>query len=151
MVTFSQAVVAKDLDAVEDMLADDVVFTSPVAHKPYPGKAITISILRAVVEVFDDFQYVREIHDDGGREHAYVFTATVDGWAVTGCDFLTLNEDGKIVDFMVMVRPLKAAQALSAAMGARFADIQANAVAWMQAHQGVDRQTRTLGTPSGAP
>jgi len=132
VVTFAEAGAAKDLDAVEDMLADDVVFISPVAHKPYPGKGITISILRAVVEVFEDFTYIREIHDD--REHAYVFTATVDGLSLTGCDFLTLDEDGKIVEFMVMVRPLKGAQALAAAMGDRFADIQASAIAWAQEH-----------------
>lgn len=122
MVTFSEAVVAKDLDAVEDMLADEVVFTSPVAYRPYPGKAITISILRAVVEVFEDFKYIREIQDD--HEHAYVFTAAINGLSVTGCDFLTFDEEGKIADFMVMVRPLKAAQALAAAMADRYPSIQ---------------------------
>lgn len=122
MVTFSEAVAAKDLDAVEDMLADEVVFTSPVAYRPYPGKAITISILRAVVEVFEDFKYIREIQDD--HEHAYVFTAEINGLSVTGCDFLTFDEEGKIADFMVMVRPLKAAQALAAAMADRYPSIQ---------------------------
>jgi hypothetical protein len=122
VVTFSEAVVAKDLDAVEDMLADEVVFTSPVAYRPYPGKAITISILRAVVEVFEDFKYIREIQDD--HEHAYVFTAEINGLSVTGCDFLTFDEEGKIADFMVMVRPLKAAQALAAAMADRYPSIQ---------------------------
>lgn len=122
MVTFSEAVVAKDLDAVEDMLADEVVFTSPVAYRPYPGKAITISILRAVVEVFEDFKYIREIQDD--HEHAYVFTAEINSLSVTGCDFLTFDEEGKIADFMVMVRPLKAAQALAAAMADRYPSIQ---------------------------
>ncbi|QUL80625.1 nuclear transport factor 2 family protein [Brevibacterium sp. SMBL_HHYL_HB1] len=122
MVTFSEAVVAKDLDAVEDMLADEVVFTSPVAYRPYPGKAITISILRAVVEVFEDFKYIREIQDD--HEHAYIFTAEINGLSVTGCDFLTFDEEGKIADFMVMVRPLKAAPALAAAMADRYPSIQ---------------------------
>ncbi|KRC57059.1 hypothetical protein ASE19_03700 [Nocardioides sp. Root79] len=99
-------------------LAPDVVFRSPVAHKPYPGKAITGAILANVVEVFEDFRYVRELGDAEG--HALVFEAKVDGLEITGCDFLVLDEDGLITDFMVMVRPLRAAQALAEAMGARF-------------------------------
>lgn len=66
MTTFREAIDARDMDAVVSMLAGDVVFRSPVAFEPYPGKAITNAILRSVVEVFDDFHYVREIHDQGG-------------------------------------------------------------------------------------
>ncbi len=123
--SFRAAVEAGDVDAMRACLADDVVFRSPVAHKPYEGKAITAAILANVVEVFGDFRYVRELHDDAG--HALVFEATVDGLQLTGCDFLVLDEDGRITDFMVMVRPLKAAQALAAAMGARFERIVAQA------------------------
>lgn len=132
MTSFRAAVEARDLDAIEEMLHEDVVFTSPVAFKPYPGKAITLAILRTVIEVFQDFRYVREIHD--GDQHALVFEAYVDGLAITGCDFITTGEDGRIVDFMVMVRPLKAAQSLAAAMGERFEEIQAQALAWAEAH-----------------
>lgn len=133
MTTFREAIDAKDMDAVEAMLADDVVFRSPVAFKPYPGKAITNAILRSVVEVFEDFRYVREIHDEGGRDHAYVFEAKIDGLEVTGCDFLVLDDEGKIVDFMVMIRPLKAAQALATRMAERYPDIQAAAMEWATA------------------
>lgn len=125
--TFREAVEARDMAAVEAMLAEDVVFRSPVAFKPYPGKAITAAILRAVVEVFEDFRYVREIRDPSGVDHALVFEATVDGLSVTGCDFLRYDDAGKIADFMVMVRPLRAAEALAAQMGERFEQIQAAA------------------------
>ncbi|MEZ0070217.1 ketosteroid isomerase-like protein [Streptacidiphilus sp. MAP12-20] len=128
MKSFREAIEAKDMDAVEAMLADDVVFTSPVAFRPYPGKAITAAILRGVVKVFDDFRYVREIQ--GGAHHAYEFVATVDGLEINGCDFLTWNDEGKIVDFKVMVRPLRAAEALAARMGAQFASIKAEADAF---------------------
>lgn len=117
---FRKAVEDRDTDAVEALLAEDVVFTSPVAFKPYPGKAITAAILRGVLRVFEDFTYVREIADPGGRDHALVFTATVGGKRIQGCDFLHFDEDGKIDDFTVMVRPLSAAQALAEAMGAQF-------------------------------
>jgi SnoaL-like domain len=127
MTTFREAVLAKDMDAVEAMLAENVVFTSPVAFKPYPGKAITSAILRGVVRVFEDFHYVREIHD--GVHHAYEFTATVDGLEINGCDFLTYDDQDKIVDIKVMTRPLSATQALAARMGAEFEAIKAEAAA----------------------
>ncbi|WP_280345870.1 nuclear transport factor 2 family protein [Nocardia abscessus] len=124
---FREAVEARDEAAIEALLADDVVFTSPVAFKPYPGKAITAAILRAVIRVFEDFRYVREIADAGGRDHALVFEATVDGKQLTGCDFLHFDEHGKIDDSMVMVRPLSAAQALATRMGEQFARIESEA------------------------
>ena len=126
---FRAAVEADDLTRVEELLADDVVFTSPVAFKPYRGKAITAAILRAVIRVFEDFRYVREIGDPGGRHHALVFTATVDGKELTGCDFLHVDEQGRIDDLMVMVRPLSAATALAARMGEQFDRIAAEAAA----------------------
>jgi ketosteroid isomerase-like protein len=117
---FRKAVESGDMDAVAALLADDVVFTSPVAFKPYPGKAVTAAILRAVSRVFEDFTYVREIANPDGRDHALVFTATVAGKQLQGCDFLHFDEHGRIDEFTVMVRPLSAAQALSEAMGAQF-------------------------------
>ncbi|MFE9017566.1 nuclear transport factor 2 family protein [Streptomyces sp. NPDC007808] len=123
MRAFREAVEAGDADAMEALLAEDVVFTSPVVFKPYAGKAITAAILRGVVRVFEDFRYVREINDTGGRDHALVFTARVGDREITGCDFLRLNADGLIEEFMVMVRPLSGAQALAEAMGARFDQI----------------------------
>ncbi|KOG58732.1 nuclear transport factor 2 family protein [Streptomyces sp. NRRL WC-3725] len=129
MRAFREAVEAGDLDAVEALLAEDVVFTSPVVFKPYPGKAITAAVLRAVVHVFDDFRYVREIGDPDGPDHALVFRARVGDRELTGCDFLHVNEDGLIDDLMVMVRPLSGAQALREAMAARFEQIVKDAEA----------------------
>jgi limonene-1,2-epoxide hydrolase len=120
MRAFREAVEALDLDAAEALLAQDVVFTSPVVFKPYTGKAITGAILRAVSGVFEDFRYVREINDAGGRDHALVFTARVGDREINGCDFIHVDEDGLIDEFTVMVRPLSAAQALAAAMGEQF-------------------------------
>lgn len=127
MRAFREAVEAGDADAMETLLAEDVVFTSPVVFKPYAGKAITAAILRGVVRVFEDFRYVREINDPNGRDHALVFTARVGDREITGCDFLRVNEEGLIDDFMVMVRPLSGAQALAAAMGAQFDRIEKEA------------------------
>ncbi|MFF7749204.1 nuclear transport factor 2 family protein [Streptomyces sp. NPDC007971] len=120
MQAFRKAVEAGDMDAVEALLAEDVVFTSPVVFKPYPGKAITAAILRAVSQVFEDFRYERELTGSDGRDHALLFRARVGDRELTGCDFLRVNEEGLIDEFTVMVRPLSGAQALAEAMGARF-------------------------------
>ncbi|SNX56369.1 SnoaL-like protein [Streptomyces sp. TLI_55] len=127
MRAFREAVEAWDFDAVEALLAEDVVFTSPVVFKPYPGKAITAAILRGVSRVFEDFRYVREIEGTDGAHHALVFEARVGDRTLTGCDFLHVNEDGLIDEFTVMVRPLSGAQALAEAMGAQFARIEEEA------------------------
>lgn len=127
MRAFRDAVEARDFAAIERLIADDVVFTSPVAHAPYPGKAITLAILRNVIEVFEDFRYVREIGAPEARDQALVFTAKVRNLELTGCDFLRLDDDGRISEFMVMVRPLRAAQALAEEMGGRFEQIKRDA------------------------
>ncbi|GAB2724512.1 nuclear transport factor 2 family protein [Kitasatospora kifunensis] len=117
---FRKAVEDRDEEAVAALLADNVLFTSPVVFKPYPGKAITAAILRGVLRVFEDFRYVREIANPDGRDHVFVFTATVSGKQIQGCDILHFDADGKIDEFTVMVRPLSAAKALAEAMGAQF-------------------------------
>ncbi|WP_067668732.1 nuclear transport factor 2 family protein [Nocardia miyunensis] len=132
MHSFRQAVETHDAAVIEATLADDVVFTSPVAFKPYPGKVITAAILRGVLRVFEDFRYVREIVDANGRDAALVFEATVDGKHVNGCDFVHLNEHGKVDELTVMVRPLSAATALAEAMGAQFERIQREAAEQIQ-------------------
>lgn len=127
---FRKAVEDRDEAAVEALLADDVVFTSPVAFKPYVGKPITAAILRGVLRVFENFRYVREIHDADSGLHALEFETGVvgaPGVTINGCDFLHVNEDGLIDDLKVMVRPLSGATALSEAMAAQFPRIQTEA------------------------
>lgn len=129
MRAFREAVEAQDMDAVEALLAEDVVFTSPVVFKPYPGKAITAAILHGVARVFEDFRYEREIGDPDGTDHALVFAARIGDRELTGCDFIHVNEEGLIDELTVMVRPLSGAQALQAAMGAQFERIAKEAEA----------------------
>ncbi|MFJ7213352.1 nuclear transport factor 2 family protein [Amycolatopsis sp. NPDC098790] len=128
MISFRKAVEARDPDAMAAALAENVVFRSPVAFKPYPGKAITAAILRGVLRVFEDFRYVRELSGGDGRDHALVFEARIGDARVEGCDFLHFDDDGLIDEFTVMVRPLSAAQALSEAMAAQFGQIQREAL-----------------------
>ncbi|TJZ44551.1 nuclear transport factor 2 family protein [Streptomyces piniterrae] len=133
MPSFRAAVEARDTEAIEALLAENVVFTSPVAFKPYPGKAITAAFLRGVMRVFTDFHYVREIAGPDGRDHALVFKAKVGDREINGCDFLHFDDNGLIDEFTVMVRPLSATQALGEAMGAQFERIQREALEAMGA------------------
>ena len=116
MHAFRRAVEAGDLDAVVALLHRDVVFNSPVVFRPYRGPEALRPILAAVMEVFEDFHYVRDIGAAESREHALVFRARVGDKDIEGCDFVRLDEDGRITDLTVMVRPLKATMALAEAM-----------------------------------
>lgn len=129
MKEFRATVEAGDFESIGDLLADDVIFRSPVAFKPYVGRPIVHAILRGVGRVFTDFRYSYEIAD--GDDSALIFETMVDGISLSGCDFIRVNAAGKISEFTVMVRPLSAANALAQAMGAQFEQIQAEAAAAM--------------------
>ncbi len=116
---FRAAIEARDLDTAVALLREDVVFRSPVVFTPYEGREALRQILGAVMEVFEDFRYVREIGADGARDHALVFEARVGDKQLQGCDFIHLDDDGAIKEFTVMVRPLQAMLALAEAMKVR--------------------------------
>lgn len=116
---FRAAAEAGDVDAMLDLLAPDVVFRSPVVFKPYVGRDAVRPILQAVLQVFEDLRYVREIGTPDTTDQALVFHTSIGGRHVEGCDFLHLDETGSITELAVMVRPLSAVIALAEAMNAR--------------------------------
>jgi hypothetical protein len=115
---FRAAVEAGDVAALEALLAEEVVFRSPAVHKPYEGKLATSVVLRAVMRVFADFRYTREIGAEGSPDSVLVFEARVGERTVEGADFLHLDDRGLIDDFRVMIRPLSGLNAVVAAMQA---------------------------------
>jgi limonene-1,2-epoxide hydrolase len=117
---FRAAVEARDLDAAVALLAEDVLFRSPIVHKPYQGRDAAAALLRGVSEVFEDFRYERTIGAADATDHALVFTARVGDRRLEGCDFIHENADGLIDEFVVMVRPLTGAHALAEGMRAHF-------------------------------
>ena len=119
---FSRAVEAHDLDAAVALMREDVVFRSPVVFTPYHGREAVRRLLKAVLAVFEDFRYVREIGADGAHDHALVFEARVGDKQIEGCDFIQLDEDGAISAFTVMVRPMKGMHALAEAMEAQLSN-----------------------------
>jgi hypothetical protein len=120
---FRLAIEARDIDAAVALLREDVVFRSPVVYTPYRGRDAVRPILDAVVMVFEDFRYVREIGADDARDHALVFEARVGDRRLEGCDFIQLDDEGAISELTVMVRPLSAMLTLADAMKARLAGI----------------------------
>ncbi len=116
---FRAAVEARDFEGAVALLADDVVFRSPVVFRPYEGREVVGPLVLAASRVLEGFRYEREIGEEGGRDHALVFRAKVGDREVHGCDFLHTNDDGLIDDFTVMVRPLSGALALAEAMKAQ--------------------------------
>jgi hypothetical protein len=97
---------------LDDLLADDVVFHSPVVHTPQVGKRITTLYLTAAMHVLGNqgFRYLREVV--GERDAVLEFSTEIDGIQINGVDMIRWNDEGRIVDFKVMVRPLKAVNLL---------------------------------------
>ena len=112
---------AAALGALESLLADDVIFQSPVVHTPQRGKAITLKYLSAALAVLggDAFQYVGEWLSESSA--VLEFVTTLDGLEINGVDMISWNAEARIDRFKVMVRPLKAINALHQAMGAKLA------------------------------
>jgi hypothetical protein len=110
-----------DFAGLQQLLADDCVFHSPVVHTPQRGKALTAAYLSAALQVLGNgtFHYVRELV--AGRDAVLEFEAELDGIHVNGVDLLRWDEAGRITDFKVMIRPLKAVNLLHQKMAAMLA------------------------------
>jgi hypothetical protein len=102
----------RDEAALDHLLADEVVFHSPVVHTPQVGKAVTSQYLKAAMHVLGGpgFHYVREVWSE--TDAVLEFVNVIDGITLNGIDMIRWNAEGKIVDFKVMVRPLKAVNML---------------------------------------
>lgn len=108
----------KDATGVDDLLAKDVVFHSPLIDTPQAGKAVTRQYLVAVFDLFSkhSFRYVREVI--GEQDAVLEFVVEIDGVTVNGVDMIRWNGDGRIADFKVMLRPMKALKMMQMKMAA---------------------------------
>ncbi|MGB5702999.1 MAG: nuclear transport factor 2 family protein [Polyangiales bacterium] len=108
---------ARDASALDEVLADDAVFHSPVVHTPQEGKALTKLYLSAAIMVLgsSNFAYVRKVINES--DAVLEFTAEINGVIINGVDMIHWNAEGKIDDFKVMIRPLKAVNLLHQMMG----------------------------------
>jgi hypothetical protein len=121
---FRSAIEAGDIDRALALFSPEVIFNSPVVFRPYHGRDALAVILGAVVRVFEDFRYEREIGAPGDSDHALLFSARVADRELAGCDFLHTGRDGLIDELTVMVRPRSALLALAEAMQAEVPAVQ---------------------------
>jgi hypothetical protein len=112
-----QLVDNQDAAGIPGLLDDSVVFHSPVVHAPQVGRKLTAMYLMAAFQVFftPSFRYVREIV--GSNDAMLEFETEIDGILVNGVDIIKWNAEGKIVEFKVMLRPLKAINLIHQKMG----------------------------------
>jgi hypothetical protein len=108
----------RDVQGLDELLAADAVFYSPVVHTPQVGKAITKKYLTAAFHVFfnESFRYVRELGDK--RDAVLEFELELDGITINGVDMIRWNDAGKITEIKVMLRPLKAVNLIHQKMAA---------------------------------
>lgn len=114
---FRTAVEAGHVDGMVELLAPTVVFNSPVTFHPFRGSETVALVLKAVLEVFEDFRYIDLM--EGEEMAALVFEARVGDRDVTGIDLFRPTSDGRIAELTVLVRPLSGLVALAEAMGPR--------------------------------
>ncbi len=119
-------VIAGDAAGLDDLLADDVVFYSPVVFTPQKGKDVTRLYLGAAGNTLGGgepitsdgsggkFRYTKQILS--GNQAMLEFETEMDGKFVNGVDIITCDDEGRIVEFKVMIRPLQAIQAVHAQM-----------------------------------
>ena len=108
LATWHQLVQNRSTRGLDALLDDSVIFYSPVVHTPQRGKAITVQYLTAAFRVFSEgsFRYVREL--TGDRDAVLEFHAEIEGTIINGVDIITWDDTGKIVEFKVMIRTIKA-------------------------------------------
>ena len=117
LAAWHQLVQDRNPKGLDSLLSDQVVFHSPIVHTPQVGKAITTQYLNAALQVFfnESFRYVREVV--GPYDAILEFQVEIDHIIVNGVDMITWNDEGKIVDFKVMLRPLQAINLIHKKMG----------------------------------
>lgn len=110
-------VTESDWDRLPDLLVDEVVFRDPANFEPHHGKARMAAVLPTVFSIMQDFKFLRHF----GRETGYVveFSARVGDANVFGVDLIEFDSEGKITDFMVMMRPASAALAQASEVAKR--------------------------------
>ena len=116
--TWHRLVGTQDATGLGALLADDAVFYSPVVHAPQAGRRLAARYLCAAFQVFFNptFRYVREIV--GASDAMLEFETVIDGVQVNGVDLIKWNDAGQIVEFKVMLRPLKAINLIHQRMAA---------------------------------
>jgi SnoaL-like domain len=109
-----------------ELFSEDAVFRSPVVYRPYAGRGSVLKVLQAAERVLGrsgEFRYLHQLEDSDERVAMLEFATEVDGRQVEGIDKLTFDEDGRISELKVMLRPASALQVVGARMAEEFARV----------------------------
>ncbi len=122
---FRTAVEQGDVDDAQELFREDAVFRSPVLFKPYRGRDQVLKVLRAAEQVLggESFRYLHQLEDPEDRVAMLEFATEVDGRQVEGIDKLTFDEDGRISELKVLIRPASALQVVGARMATEFSRV----------------------------
>ena len=123
---FRAAVEQGNIDQATDLFSEEATFRSPVLFKPYEGRDQVVKVLQAAERVLGlggEFRYVHQLEDPGDRVAILEFATVVDGKRVEGIDKLTFDDDGKITELKVMLRPASALQLVGAKMAEEFSKL----------------------------
>ncbi len=118
-----EIVANKDPEKLASIIHPDAVFRSPMVYKPYHGRDILVFVLTQVIEIFEDFTYHRELFSEDGRSAFLEFTTNIGDKSLKGLDLITFDENGKITEFEVLIRPMSGLTALAEQMGKRMAGL----------------------------
>jgi hypothetical protein len=111
-------VASRDQEQLTSLLAEHIVFRSPFVQSPIQGRPATLLVLTTVVQIFENFRYHRTFIG-GSHDVALEFGANIGKWQLKGIDLIKFNDAGEMLEFEVMIRPIKALQALGEEMGNR--------------------------------
>jgi hypothetical protein len=111
-------VASGDAEMLAPLLAENVIFRSPFVQSPFAGRAATLLVLTTVVQIFENFRYHRSFVA-GPHDAALEFSANIGKWQLKGIDLIKFDASGQMIEFEVMIRPIKALQALGDEMGNR--------------------------------
>jgi hypothetical protein len=111
-------VASGDPDILRPLLSEHIVFRSPFVRSPIPGRAAALLVLTTVTQIFENFTYHRTFVA-GPHDAALEFAANIGKWQLKGVDLIKFNDQGEMIEFEVMIRPIKALAALGEAMGNR--------------------------------
>ncbi len=114
-------VASPDRDLLASLLAEDIVFRSPFVQSPIPGRTATLLVLTTVVQISENFRYHRTFVS-GSHDVALEFAANIGKWQLKGVDLVKFNARGEMIEFEVMIRPIKALAALGEEMGNRIGE-----------------------------
>jgi len=111
-------VASGDHDLLASLLSEHIVFRSPFVQSPIPGRTATMLVLTTVTRIFENFRYHRTFVA-GAHDVALEFSANIGKWQLRGVDLVKFSETGEMIEFEVMIRPIKALAALGEEMGNR--------------------------------